>query len=272
MSRPFADVPEDFGGEGKSQFKAVDYVKIIPGVTLKLRVLDKYAHQVYKHYIPSQKLSILCLGDEICPICINNRKLIMENPDVYPTQIKGFISRQTRFMVNVLNRTMAKQTSSGKYIFPVKGQFPSNDPDSGELLVNMEATPLNKVQVLERGSTLFSQLNTTNDSITDETGNPIGLWNYNIGVSASGSGRKMVTTVVAYAHENDVVQVPAEELHALETLGVRLSPNEIEKALRGVSLRDLYAERRAQDEVAVGAESAVISNEVQESVSSIFKA
>ncbi len=262
---PFAEIPEF-----ESSFKPTEYVKLISGVPLTIRVLDKKAVHLEKHYIPASKISVLCLGEDICPICQNNQKLMRENPDVSPRQIRGFLARQNRYMVNVLNRTVVKVAPSGNITYPIQGQFPANDPQTGELLVNIEAKPLNKVQVLERGPTLFSQLNAINDAVVDpETGNPIGLWNYDIVITATGSGRKMTTNVIPYPNKNDEVNVPDEEKFALETLGIRLSPEEMLKALQGVSLRDIFEARRAMDDTLAAAETAV-SEDVQRKLDELF--
>ena len=130
----FADIPE----EGGREFKPNQFVKITAGVPLRLRILDKKALHTEKHFLPNQKVSVLCLGDDVCPICINNQKLMRANPDVSPRQLKGLIFRQNRYLVNVLNRTLVKRTPSGNVIFSSGGQFPSHDPDTGELLVDIQ--------------------------------------------------------------------------------------------------------------------------------------
>lgn len=257
--------------ETQSEFKTVGYVKITSGRPLRLRVLDKNAVHLVKHFIPSQKVSIICLGDETCPICQRNQRLIRDNPNLTPRQIRGYISRQNRYMVNVFNRTMVKETPSGNVIYAMSGQFPTHDPDTAESLLEINAKPLNRVEVLERGPQLFSQLNAINDSVLDEAGNPLGLTAYDITITASGSGRKMATNVSPEKDQNDVIDVPDEEKHALETLGIQLAPDEITDLLGGVSLRDIFESRRASEELSVleGAEGQV-SEGVQKSIDELF--
>lgn len=268
----FADIPDFEQGD----FKRTEFVKLVSGTTVRLRILDKKAHQVEKHFIPHQRISIMCLGDDLCPVCNNNRKLMAENPDSSPSKIKGFITRQRRYLVNVLNRTQVKETPSGKVVYPRGNDFPPNDPDTGELLVNIEPTSVDRVMVLERGPTLFSQLNAVNDSVVDDAGNPLGLWNFDIGIHTIGSGRKMVTNVTAYSHFNDVPEVDEEDLYDLETVGIKLAPNEVEKVLGGVSLRDVFAERNASEDDALEKDIAKVSQEVsqdvKDSVSDLFTA
>lgn len=261
----FADIPE---GQQKT-FKATEYVQLPTGVPIRLRILDKKALRQIKHYIPSARASVICAGEE-CPICQSNNRLMRENPGVNPREIKGFIPRQNRFLVNVLNRTVVKVSPSGKVIYPTGGQFPAVDPETGEPLVNIQAKALNKVQVLDRGPELYEQLNVLNAQITDETGNPLGLWTFNIGVTSTGVGRKTKTTVIPFANENDVVNVPEEDKYVLSTLGLILTAGEIETVLKGVSIKDIYAARRSTKEN-TGEEALVqLSEDVSNKVKDLF--
>jgi hypothetical protein len=263
----FADIPEDGGRE----FKANQFVKIEAGIPLRLRVLDKKALHTEKHFLPNQKVSVLCLGDDVCPICINNQKLIRANPDSSPRQIKGLIFRQNRYLVNVLNRTLVKRTPSGNVIFSKGGQFPTHDPDTGELLVDIQPEPLNRVEILERGPTLFSQLNAIMSQVTDEAGNSRPLTAYDIVVMATGHGRKMTTNVIPYPNNDDEVVVPDEDKYALETIGIRLSPEEITKLVGGTSLRDIFEMRRDEEELDIVAEEeAKVGEDVKASIDSLF--
>lgn len=262
----FANIPEF-----ESNYKSTEYTKLVSGVPQQFRILSEKACHVEKHFLPVTKISVLCLGEETCPVCQNNAKLMQGQPDVSPRQIKGFLAKQNRYSVNVLNRTVVKVAPSGNITFPIQGQFPTNDAHTGELLVNIEAKPFNRVQVLERGPTLFSQLNSINDTVIDpDTGNPIGLWKYDVVITASGSGRKMTTNVIPYPNMNDEVNVPEEDLFALETLGIQLSPEEMMNAVRGVSLRDIFEARRATDDALVIADAQVISEDVQGKIETLF--
>lgn len=253
----FADIPEN---EYKD-FEPIRWVKIEPNIPVRLRVLDHKAYHAVKHYLPQQKISILCLGEEVCPICINNQKLVDANPEMKHNQIKGILARQNRYLVNVLNRTLVKRNGLGEVIYPqADGQFPKYDANTGEDVSKIEPEPLDQVEVLERGPTLFSQLNVIHESVRDpKTQEPLGIWNYDIQVSATGSGRKMVTTVVPLAQFNEPVEVDAESMYVLETVPIQLAPDEIHELLKGTSLSDIFAARRAEDEEAVTAEEARLS-------------
>jgi len=266
----FADVPErSFEG---SNFKKTAFVPFFNGASIRLRVLDHKAHTVEKHFINRSKISVMCLGEEACPICENNRRLVQANPNVKRNTIAGLIYRQTRFMANVFNRTMVKTTPSGKIVYPINNKFASADATTGEVLIDIEAKAVNQVQVLERGSTLFSQLNLVHNSVVDEVGQPLGLWTYDISISVVGSGKDMVTNVTALSHLNDGVEVPDEDRYDLETVGIRLAPDEMVRALEGVTLRDIFAARKQEDTETLAKEAEVVSDEVKASVANVFDA
>lgn len=263
----FADIPEDSGRE----FRANQFVKIEAGIPLRLRILDKKALHTEKHFLPSQKVSILCLGDDVCPICINNQKLIRANPDVSPRQLKGLIFRQNRYLVNVLNRTQVKRTVGGDIVFSSGGQFPTHAPLTGELLVDIQPEALDRVEILERGPTLFSQLNAISSQVTDEAGNPRPLTAYDVVIMATGHGRKMTTNVIPYPNNDDEIAVPDEDRYALETIGIRLSPEEITKLVNGVALRDIFEQRRdAEESDILKEEAVVVGDDVKASIETLF--
>lgn len=271
----------------ESKFKKVEYVKIMTGVPIRLRILNKNIHDKYIHYISSRKLSVVCPGED-CPICLNNRRLYRENPGEKGANIKGIIPRSQRWSAVVYNRTMVKLTSTGEVVYPTaNGRFPPVHPTSGEILATVKEQPLNQIQVLERGWDLFSQIidrdqKTTSGEFvykTDKEGNlviengapviekapePIGMENYDIIVEYSGNDKRMVPSVTARPDLDDVVEV-TEDLPELETLGIRLSCPEIEKLLAGVSLSDIYAARRETTTIVSGA-----SKEVEDSVDDLF--
>ncbi len=232
-----------------TEFSRVVYTTIREGYPIRLRVLDEEARPEFKHYIPTAKVSVVCLGFDACPVCQNNKKLIDNNPNVKPNQIRGYFSRQSRYLVNVLNRTPCKRTSTGELVFPLNGVYPVTDPKTGEQLTNVEPSPANRVEVLERGVTLFSQLNVINDTLTDAEGNRLGLWNYDIIISATGSGTSMVTTVTPNVAINDKIDLEEMGLTAydLSTVSLNLKAEEIEQLLRGVSLKDIFSSQTVQE-------------------------
>lgn len=261
----FAHIPEK---KEFTDFKRVQYLKIIPNVTIRVRILDKAAHLTFKHYLPKQNLSVVCLGDE-CPICITNKKLINENQGVPTNQIKGYLPRSARHSVNVLNRTLVKVTSEGEVVYPdIYGKYPATSA-SGEKLEKIQANPLNRVEVLERGNQLFQQLNAYNLNIVDEDNQPVGIWNYDIVISATGSGREMVTNVIPQPQKNDPVEVDDADKYDLANISMMLTADEIWKLLSGVSLSDILSGRKpdkVEDEV-----TNALEHSVEDSIDDLFK-
>lgn len=260
----FAHIPErkEFG-----EFKKVQYLKIIPNVTIRIRILDKAATLTFKHYLPNQRISVVCIGEE-CPICITNRKLIAEHQGIPTNQIKGYYPRNARHSVNVLNRTLVKVSANGEVVYPdMYGKYPKSTA-SGEDLTKVQAKPLDRVEVLERGNQLFQQFNTYNLNVVDEKDEPIGIWNYDLVISATGSGRNMVTNVVPQPQKNDVVEVNEDDLYDLENISLKMSADEIWKLLSGVSYSDILSARHGteMDEIDTALEDAV-----EDSVESLFK-
>jgi hypothetical protein len=273
----FADIPDE-QTNGNDEYRKTHYTKITSDYPIRLRILNKEAVHQKKYFLPKQRLSIIAPeNEENDPIWQRNGRLMKENPDKSPNQIKGWISRQNRYMVNVLNRTMVKRApQSGNVVFPGQNGFPTHDPESGELISDVDPTPLNRVEVLERGPTLFSQLNQINSATCDEAGNPIGIWNYDIVISATGKGRHMVTNIIPYPNKNDEIDLDELELYDLEEVGLRLEPDEIERVLNGVQLRDIFAARRGEDTTETDTdddmsfESDVDDSDIQAGIDSLF--
>lgn len=266
---PFANIIKR---DTESNFKKVVFTAVKEGRPVRVRILDNEAIMVYKHFIPGPKASVVCLGQEACPVCINNRKLIEASPGTKPNQIRGYYPRQTRYLVNVLNRTPAKFTSEGFPIFPTNNVYPANDPKTGESLTGVEPRSVNRVEVLERGVTLFSQLDTINSTLTDVEGNPLGIWNYDTIFSASGSGTDTVITVTPNVAINDKIDLEAMglEKYDLSQVSMTLSPEDVEKLLRGVSLQDIFASHKVAETVDGDPVETDLTEDVDRTISELF--
>jgi hypothetical protein len=262
----FAEIPErkEFG-----EFKQTYFLKVIPNVPTRIRILDDHAYRVYKHFIPSQRVSIVCLGEDECPVCIQNRKLIDASPGVPYSRLDGFISKQNRYLVNVYNRTEVKITPEGNVVYPkMNGLFPA--AHDGVDITQIKPQPLNRVEVLERGVTLFGQFNAIYESVVDqETGEPLGLNNFDLVLTASGKGRNMNIAVIPAVQFNDEVSVDPEDLYALEAVPLQLSPDETWRLLNGEQLRDILEHRHAEDAELVSAEK-VVAGELDSDTLNLF--
>lgn len=272
-------------------FEKPVFLQTKTGQNERIRLLQEDIVDVYKHFIPGRNVSIVCPGSD-CPICLRNRRLSKENPGVPFNQVKGVIPRQHRFMVNVLNRTPVKRDSSGNIIRRgPDGQFPPVSPNTGEIIVKVAETPLDEIQILEKGTTLFNQFLEIDARITDgepvyltdsegnlvvkdgvpvveKTPTPLGILNYDVILRPTGVRQQMEISVEARPDLNDKVEVDPAKLYKLDEIGLRLDPSEIEKLIAGVSLKDIFEARRATSMVNTGE----TSKEAEGRVNSLFDA
>jgi hypothetical protein len=266
----FADIP--VYDDTKKDFKPTRFTKIISGYPVRIRILDKNAYKVSKHYLPKQRVSVVCLGED-CPICANNKRLVEANPGVSYNDIPGIINRQNRFLVNVLNKTKTKTTESGKTVFAgADGKFPVQHPETGEDLTKVKAAPQNTIEVLERGSTLFGQFNGIHDAIRDENGERIGITNFDIILMATGKGRQMTVSAVAQPQLNDVVEIKDIDLYDLSKVPMKLSAEEITQLLNGISLQDIFEARKLNKETSeLESVAEDVALEVEDNIKDLFE-
>lgn len=247
-------------------FKRTSYTKLQNGVPVRLRLLDSDPRVMDRHYVPHAKMSVNCLGWETCPICQSNRKLIADNPNTKPvTNIPGFLSRSTRYVTNVLNRTVVKVMDDGEVVYKVGAAYPPVSAN-GKSTASVEEGPLNRVEILERSRELFEEINYVHDKNVDEAGNPIGVLNYDLILTPIDQKRGKVR-VEADLGSVGVVEFSTEDLTPLESYGLDLTAEEINQLLRGVSVRDIFASREV-NEIVTG------SNEVHtsdEQIKELFK-
>ena len=221
--------------------KKKQFLRLTPGNhVIRLLPGEQGFYITYTHWI--NNANIECLDDE-CPICMNNKRIIAENPDNF-REIKGYSRRRQVFYVNVLDRTPAKICPScGEIHKGVGGNFPSACSNCNAVLVNEQAKPLNDLAILNRGSELYENLKSINNENLDELGEKIGIENYDIMIMVPPKTKRPVAQ--GMPHQRDEVTMPEEELFNLEEAPLKLSADEVNKFLRGASLKDIYAMRRA---------------------------
>jgi len=259
---PFATVTEKFSGESK--FKKTEFIALPPGITT-IRILEDSAHRSYVHYVKGTYVE--CLGED-CPICRNNKQIIMENPKEF-RNIPNYSGRVERHAVNVYDRTMVKICPScGKENKKVDQSYPSVC-ECGQMLVTTVEQPLNKVKILAKGKDLFSKLNVLEMSVLDANREPLGLKNFDITLFVSGTGRDTVITPVPQAMVTDVI--PEQELFDTGKVNFKLTEAEILDLMKGVQLRDILTARRSSASDTVIKEEVVdTSKAVQEQINSLF--
>jgi hypothetical protein len=251
----------------RKSFKKVNYLNLTPGSHM-VRLLQEPATAltVFTHYLVTKTgaYTVQCLGED-CPVCDNNRKIYLENPKTF-RDVPGYFSRSTRYLMNVLDRTVVKTCPSCQTeVKKVGNDFPSNCPntDCGAFLIKETPHPLNKVRVLTIGPDTAQRLDGIEKSTTDLEGNLLPLTTFDISFLVEGAGRKKVTQPLPATNRNDVVTVPEDQLEDLTAATMKLSADEIIKLLKGISLKDIFVERKSTEPVA---ESAPVKEEVAEAV------
>jgi hypothetical protein len=237
--------------ESKPTFtkKKLEFINLVPGNSV-IRILDQDYVAVESHFI--NRVSIACLGDE-CPICQNNRKIIMENPESF-RDINGYSAKSTRYFINVMDKTPTKICPQCKA--EIKQNIPTC-PSCNTVIVNVAPAPLNKVKILSKGKQLFEQLIALENTIVDDQGNRRGLTNFDITLVVAGSGKTATCTPIFTGAVGASVVVAEEDKFDLSKAIIRLNPEEVRDLQSGVSLSDIFKARTltAEKDTVVPSES-----------------
>lgn len=261
MTNDFADTSDD---KRNTEYKKTEFMKMTDGNSYTVRILEPKSKKVFSHFL-AKKYSVECPGDD-CPMCKRNSEIYARDDKNYYKD-PDYVSRQKRYYVNVLDKTEVKTCGKcgAEYTNLNKSVC-----DCGEVLP--EPAPSNKVKVLSKGPTVFEdQLNVYHKSIVDEQKEIIGINNYDIQIVVSGRGKDTKTTVIPQPHRNSPVP-EGLELYDLDTLTIKLEPEEMLDVNRGVSLKDVFAARKAEQEIEFGDDpvSDDVANEVQDQVNKLF--
>lgn len=239
----FFDTSE--GGEGKSYDKPM-YFKFGYGQHL-VRILGA-PKKIYTHWLMG-KASVKCLGED-CPICDSNDKIKAENPKNY-WNVPGWISRQERHYMNVLDRTPVKvcpncQTENKK---DPTGKFSTICSECETFITEVEPISSGKVKVANISKRNANEINAYNISILDEDETPLGVNNFDIMffVGKNENGKKNITPSPVPTR-NDEVKVPEDALYDLDDAILVLDAEEIKSLLKGVALRDILVARNEVDD------------------------
>lgn len=229
-------------GEKKS-FNKPTYFDFSLGQHL-VRILGD-SRKVYTHYLKSANVLFECPGDD-CPICINNKRIYTEHPDNF-YKVPGYTSRSERHYFNVLDRTEVKTctTCQAEVKKDASGKFPAVCAD-GHLVVESTPHPSEKVKVMNVSKTNANRLKDYQLSILDESGEPVGLEKFDILFMVTKGERKDIVPM-PIKDNNDDVDVPEDALYDLESVVVKLSPEEILDLIKGVSLKDIFVARKGVD-------------------------
>lgn len=240
----------------RNNFRRVEYLATTPGAHVIRLVSD--IHTERTHFV--RNTTIACVGDD-CPICANNKKIIMENPSSFRNVAGYSYPRLTRY-VNALDRTLAKicpNVDCGAEIkATIDGNFLPTCPKCGTMIVSVVPAELNKVKVFSRGKELFDQLELIQTSKRDRNNNVIGIENFDIELVV-GQNKQPVPS--ARLDRMDVVTVNPDDLFDLTAVVIRLTAEEIPDFLKGISFKDIFSSRRLNAPAIV--ESSGVSEELE---------
>jgi hypothetical protein len=259
-------------------FVKATWLNLSPGNHM-VRLLNSDAVRYDTHWINGN--TILCLGEN-CPICETNRRVRLEhnNKDYY--NLPDYHAVVLKFFVNVLDRTPVKVCPNCQaevnMIPSASGNstFPSTCPTCNHFVTEVAAGPSNKVKILSRGTTLFDQFNSAQNPEIDDEGNtipPEPITSYDFALICNPANKKNPVVAQPKKNRNDVVEVPADSLYSLESRVIKLEPVEIADLLKGISIRDIFAARKAkggQQTTELEQKSAVLSTEINSTISKLF--
>jgi len=157
---------DEGSGGGQNRKSLFDlFIKLREDTPTVLQILEptitKEKNIIWRHYIRAalrksgqRGMPIVCPGMDICPICAKNKTLPdKSHPD--------YIAPQKRVVVNVLDLTpvrvceLCQTASEGKEC-----------TYCGFNLSDVAPAPLKEIKLLERGTTLFSQLAACEETVT----------------------------------------------------------------------------------------------------------
>jgi len=263
----------------ESKFRKTNWISLPSGTTSSIRILDEIATDAYYHYIG--RYSVKCLGND-CPICASNREIYMAEPKTFRDNT-SYIPRRTRYFANVFDKTLAKKCESCGT--DVKDVTLVICPKCQTSIATVAPQPINEVRVLSKGPQLFEdQLSVLDASVLGMDGELLGINNFDINLVIRGTGKDTVTTAIPnVASTAPVVLKEDDELYDLSEALITLQPSEMLELVSGVSLRDIFVARGAEESkpektaVFVGnqaseASAKEISRKVSSSIGDLFGA
>jgi len=236
----------------ENKFEKTEFLNFDFGQHL-VRVLGEPKLHVV-HFIPRHNSTIKCL-DEDCIICKNNKQLISEHPEDFRNQ-NGYIAKQYRHYVNILDRTVVKVCPQcGKeHKRGINGLFSTAclNTSCGTFLTNVDERPSNKIKVANISETNAQKLNAYDMSVLDSNGNPIGLKSFDVLFVVTKTGKRKDISPVPVVQNTDAVEYDESKLFNLDRVIIELTPDELEEHLKGITLRDIFAARNPAKDVVVG--------------------
>lgn len=230
-----------------SEFKTPKFLRVTEG-EMVIRILGPEIYDVRTHWVNG--VTVKCLGEN-CPICINNDKIRLENPEDF-RDVSGYIAWRNTFYTNVFDKTPVKVCSDcGSEIQQVRGIFPSSCWKCNTIVNAEEVRPSNTIKILNRGKQLRDHLKLVNSSVLDENGEPVGIENYDIKLRV-GSNKEPIP--IEMPSSNEPIDFEEDALFDLVKVPLRLKAEEIKDLLRGVKVKDILIARNVSKEKEVVAD------------------
>jgi len=223
--------------------------------------------RIFTHFLRG-KATIKCLGSD-CPLCKNNKALAAEYPNDY-TNKSGYYGSTLRYYVNVLDRTIVKTCRNcGEESAPdLNGNYSPACPKCQTFLTEIEPSVSDKVKVINISQTNAELINSAG-RVLDATGNPVGIKAFDFVFMVTHAGSKKIITPIPDKNTNDVVEVPEEMYYDLDKVVIELNPEEILELMKGVSMKDIFAARRATAEGEVLVDDATMES-IAQSIDVLF--
>jgi hypothetical protein len=258
-----------------STFKKLDYFNQEPGKHY-IRFLEptESAAVIPFHYFVAKKTSLQCLGED-CPVCKNNRRLLIENPGKKWKEIEGLVSTSDRYAINILDRTMVKICPKTECQAEVKadftGRFPGTCPYCNSILNQAMAKESGKVKVLSLPRTVAELISDLEAAQLDEAGNPVPVTSYDFELLIMQKGNKRETIPQVSRERCDVVEIDKEFYFDTSKAVIKLELAEMDDFLKGTALTDIFAKRSAGKETEVAENDTVVPVEIAERVNKILE-
>lgn len=224
-----------------TKFEKTEFMRFDHGV-YNVRIVSNPVG-MFSHYVPSAKISIKCLQED-CPICKNNRQLMIENPDNF-RNIKGWNPRQFRHYFNVLDITPVKVCENcGNEITRSGNNFPSSCSACNAIIPHtVKESPSLKIKLASISDTNATLINTQAQGFIDNLGDSFRLSDFIVMFTVIKSDGKK-TIIPSLTPSQFSGEIDESKLYDSSKALVTLTSEEIVDTLKGISLKDIYAARR----------------------------
>jgi hypothetical protein len=260
----------------ESRFRKTEYLKLTPG-THTIRIVQNVGKKYYQHWLG---MGVECLG-EACPQCKQNKRIIDDiggDPqEAYKyassNKVDGFVGKQARGAVNVLDRTPIKvcpncQTENR----PANNVFAAACSSCGQLITEVEPNITNNIKVFSRAASVFEQIDDLDRAVLDKEGEPRGVTNFDLNLHVVGNN-----TVPVPADNYEVLEVDEEKFFDLENVVVNFTVEEMEQRMKGASFKEIFQSRRSESEAYGDAEESAVEVdkekvvEIESEIESMFE-